>query len=43
MIQTKGTKIQNRHGIDLDHHLVPDSVGKAISGLIERIDELEAQ
>jgi len=42
VIQTKGTQIQNRHGIDLDHHLIPDPVGKAISCLIERIDELEA-
>ncbi|WP_017324999.1 serine O-acetyltransferase [Synechococcus sp. PCC 7336] len=31
------------HGIDLDHHLMPDPVGKAISSLIERIDELEAE
>ena len=29
------------HGIDLDHHLMPDPVGKAISSLIERIDSLE--
>jgi serine O-acetyltransferase len=43
VIQTKGTKIQNRHGIDLDHHLIPDPVGKAIACLIERIDELEAR
>ena len=43
IIQTKGTKIQNRHGIDLDHHLIPDPVGKAISCLMERIDELEAR
>lgn len=43
VIQTKGTKIQNRHGIDLDHHLVPDPVGKAIACLMERIDELEAK
>ena len=43
IIQTKGTKIQNRHGIDLDHHLIPDPVGKAISCLMERIDELEAK
>ncbi len=41
VIQTKGTKIQNSKGIDLDHHLVPDPVGKAISCLIERIEELE--
>jgi serine O-acetyltransferase len=43
VIQTKGTQIQNRHGIDLDHHLIPDPVGKAIACLIERIDELEAR
>lgn len=42
IIQSKGTQIQNRHGIDLDHHLIPDPVGKAIACLIERIDELEA-
>ncbi|NOT10277.1 MAG: serine O-acetyltransferase [Methylococcaceae bacterium] len=43
VIQTKGVHIQNRHGIDLDHHLIPDPVGKAIACLIERIDELEAR
>jgi serine O-acetyltransferase len=42
VIQTKDTKTQNRHGINLDHHLIPDPVGKAIACLIERIDELEA-
>ncbi len=42
IIQQKGVKIQNPHGIDLDHHLVPDPVGKAINCLIERIDKLEA-
>lgn len=42
VIQSKGTQIQNRHGIDLNHHLIPDPVGKAIACLIERIDELEA-
>ena len=29
------------HGIDLNHHLIPDPVGKAISCLLERIDSLE--
>ncbi|NOS73036.1 MAG: serine O-acetyltransferase [Methyloglobulus sp.] len=43
IIQSKGTQIQSRHGIDLDHHLIPDPVGKAIACLIERIDELEAK
>lgn len=43
IIQTKGTQIQNTKGIDLNHHLIPDPVGKAISCLIERLDELEAK
>lgn len=30
-------------GIDLDHHLMPDPVGKAIACLLERIDVLEAR
>jgi len=40
IIQTKGVKIQNVRGIDLDHHL-PDPIGKAINCLVERLDELE--
>lgn len=31
------------HGIDLDHHLMPDPVGKAIECLLQRIDALEKQ
>ena len=31
------------HGIDLDHHLMPDPVGKAISSLIDRIDGLQQE
>lgn len=31
------------HGIDLDHHLMPDPVGKAIACLIDRIQTLEQQ
>ncbi len=31
-----------RHGIDLDHHLMPDPVGKAIACLLDRIAALEA-
>ena len=30
-----------RQGIDLDHHLMPDPVGKALACLLERIDRLE--
>ena len=43
IIQSKGLKIQLNEGIDLDHHLVPDPIGKAISCLIERIDQLEEE
>jgi serine O-acetyltransferase len=32
-----------RQGIDLDHHLMPDPVGKAIACLIERIHHLETR
>lgn len=42
IIQRKGLKIQLDNGIDLDHHLVPDPVGKAINCLIERIEQLES-
>jgi serine O-acetyltransferase len=31
------------HGIDLDHHLMPDPVGKAFESLIGRINQLEAR
>ncbi len=31
------------HGIDLDHHLMPDPVGKAIQCLMDRISMLEQQ
>jgi serine O-acetyltransferase len=42
IIQQKGIKIQDPRGIDLDHHLVPDPVGKALSCLVDRLDELES-
>lgn len=31
------------HGIDLDHHLMPDPVGKAVACLLERVQALELQ
>lgn len=43
IIQQKGIKIQDARGIDLDHHLVPDPVGRALSCLVERLDKLEAR
>lgn len=33
----------NPFGIDLNHHLIPDPVGRAISCLMERIEQLEAR
>lgn len=33
----------DKHGIDLNHHLMPDPVGKAISCLLDRIGALEKQ
>ena len=33
----------NPYGIDLDHHLIPDPVGRAISCMLERMDALEAK
>ncbi len=32
-----------QHNIDLDHHLMPDPVGKAISCLIDHINRIEAR
>ena len=34
---------QPERGIDLDHHLMPDPVGRAITTLLGRIDDLESQ
>lgn len=34
---------QPQRGIDLDHHLMPDPVGRAVAALLGRIDNLEAQ
>ena len=31
------------HGIDLDHHLMPDPVGRAIESLLNRISDLESE
>ena len=36
-----GNRRITEHGIDLDHHLIPDPVGKAIACLLQRIDVLE--
>ncbi|NJD07108.1 MAG: serine O-acetyltransferase [Methylococcaceae bacterium] len=43
VVQRKGVRLQDPHGIDLDHHLIPDPVGKALSCLLDRLDRLEEQ
>jgi serine O-acetyltransferase len=34
---------ENTLGINLDHHLIPDPVGRAITCLMERIEVLESR
>jgi serine O-acetyltransferase len=43
IVHRKGVKIQHPTGIDLDHHLIPDPVGKALHCLVERLDKMERQ
>jgi len=43
MVLPKSDRRITAQGIDLDHHQMPDPVGKAISCLLERIDDLEKQ
>lgn len=43
VVQGRRNHDDNPNGIDLDHHLIPDPVGKAIACLLDRIRELEAQ
>ncbi len=41
IVHRKGVQIQNAFGIELDHHLIPDPVGKALHCLVERVDKME--
>ncbi|TNE76745.1 MAG: serine O-acetyltransferase [Gammaproteobacteria bacterium] len=41
VVKLREAGVPNPYGIDLDHHLIPDPVGKAISCLLNRIDALE--
>jgi len=43
VVQVREAGTMNPFGIDLDHHLIPDPVGKAIACLVERIAQLEQQ
>lgn len=41
MVKSKEQRQLTEHGIDLEHHRVPDPVGKALACLLDRIAELE--
>ncbi|MBK1720850.1 serine O-acetyltransferase [Thiocystis violacea] len=41
VVKSRQSRNPNPHGIDLDHHLMPDPVAGAISCLLERIRHLE--
>lgn len=41
IVQRKGVSLHHPHGIDLDHHLIPDPVGKALTCLVDRLDAIE--
>ncbi len=43
IVQVREAGSINPYGIDLDHHLIPDPVGKAIACLLDRISVLEAR
>jgi serine O-acetyltransferase len=43
VVQLREAGTLNPHGIDLNHHLIPDPVGKAISCLMDRISDMESQ
>jgi len=41
VVQVREAGVLNPYGIDLNHHLIPDPVGKAISCLMDRMSDLE--
>jgi len=43
VVQVKTAGHPNPFGIDLDHHLIPDPVGRAMSCLLERIEQMEGE
>lgn len=43
LVRPAGQGRNRQDGIDLDHHLMPDPVGKAISCLIDHINRIEAR
>lgn len=43
VVQVREAGSLNPYGIDLNHHLIPDPVGKAITCLMDRMSDLEKQ
>jgi serine O-acetyltransferase len=43
VLRTEEADANNIYGINLDHHLIPDPVGRAIACLMERIEVLEGK
>lgn len=43
VVHEKPLRLLEPHGIDLNHHLIPDPVGRAIQSMIDRIEILESQ
>ena len=43
VLRTEEAGADNIYGINLDHHLIPDPVGRAIACLMERIEVLEGR
>lgn len=43
VVQTKKDSEHLAHGIDLNHHLIPDPVGRAMACMLERISLLERE
>ena len=41
IVKVREAGVPNKFGIDLDHHLIPDPVGKAMACLLDRVDKLE--
>ena len=41
IVRRRGVKLKPAHGIDLDHHLIPDPVGRALACVMDRLDKLE--
>ncbi len=41
VVRTSKERKSNPHGVDLDHHLIPDPVAEAVGCLLDRIRELE--